>query len=60
MTDAEFLKLKNDVRALQAKCRNGFPKHLINESNDLHADCYGTLGLLLAELEKSRSETSKG
>jgi hypothetical protein len=53
MTEVEFAELTEEVVKLQKKCQNGFPRHMIDESNDLHADCYGMLGRLRHELGKA-------
>lgn len=44
-----------DLNKIMSQCRCGFPKHMIDESNNLHADCYGAIGWLrnrVKELEK--------
>lgn len=47
MTAEEFKKLEEETRALQAQCARGFPKHMIDDSNSLHAECLGQMGKLL-------------
>lgn len=43
-----------EVEAVMKKCQRGFPRHMIDDSNDLHADCYGMIGALWAEVSKLR------
>jgi hypothetical protein len=44
----------DEARLLMKKCQRGFPRHMIDESNNLHAQCYGTIGALIHEVEELR------
>lgn len=40
---------ESEARAVMKRCQRGFPGHMIDESNGLHADCFGIIGKLLHE-----------
>lgn len=49
---------ETELNALQAQCKRGYPKHMIDDSNSLHAECYGAIGWLrhrLLELEADKA-----
>ena len=49
----------DEARAVMKRCQIGFPKHMIDESNGLHADCYGTIGWLLEANKELRKELAQ-
>lgn len=49
--------MTNDLNAalqVMKKCQRGFPRHMIDDSNNLHAECYGIIGSLVMEVETLR------
>ena len=47
----------SDVNALMKRCQIGTRNYA--EANDLHAECYGMLGKLQAEVERLRKEVEE-
>jgi hypothetical protein len=46
------------IEDLMKRCQIGVGgKHALDDAHDIMADCYGTLGAMMSEIEALRSET---